>query len=140
MNSYAGTLRALGVPMLEDRQARATGSGLRLALNGIERGGVEIWIRASGADRLIHQRLDAITGGEFSDKELQELEGRALDKATKADISNLMGLQDGHPIVLSPTQRAAIEGLLSRLGDDALARRARGAYGRAIQSGAIRFR
>lgn len=56
------------------------------------------------------------------------------------DVKTLWGIEAGAPVFISPRQKTAIDGLFGRLGDDPLARRAREAYGRALQKGRVKVR
>jgi hypothetical protein len=95
-------------------------------------------MRKSGADVNFRNTIKTIGGGSFSPQELRTLEERVLDKASWPDVGYLQGIEAGVPVVLSPRQKATIDGLLQRLGDDALATRVRGTYNDAIRTGRVK--
>lgn len=63
-----------------------------------------------------------------------------LDAATMDDARTLWVVRAGTPVVISPNQKATIDGLFGRIGGDALAERARTSYRRALQSGRVQVR
>ena len=103
----------------------------RMVMRGLE---------ASGADKGFDRTIGALTNGSFSPQEIKDLESRVLDKAEWTDVHALHGIQEGVPVNLTPKQKTVIDGLMGKLGDDPLARRARDAYGRAVGAGNVRSR
>ena len=81
-----------------------------------------------------------IVGSEFTPKELQTLQDRALDAVRMEDLTTLRGIGVGTPVGLTAAQKAAIDRLIQNMGTDPLGRRARDAYGEALKSGDIRVR
>ncbi len=79
-----------------------------------------------------------VGAGAFSDKELEALENRALDAAEMKDLDTFKGVSGGSPVMLNPAQKARVDGLMDKLGNDDLGRRARDAYGTAVKNGQIR--
>lgn len=138
-----GRLRArAGLTISEN--AMALGSepaSMRIALGPIEKAGLLATLRASGADKRIDRTLDQMTAGEFTSVERRALEDRALDKIERSEVGLLGGIVEGPPPVnLRPDQKAVIDNVMGRLGDDPLASRARDAYGKAVKNGQIRTR
>lgn len=135
--TIADNALAFGVEPASTR--RAPGS-FRLALGPIEKATVVAGLRASGADRRLDRTLVQMTGGEFTPQELQALKDRALDKIEAPEAKQLFGIVEGPPVKLRGDQKAIIDRVMNRLGDDPLANKARGAYGRAIKSDQVRTR
>lgn len=79
-----------------------------------------------------------LVGNEFSDKDLTELEDRAIKAAKVDDLHALAGLNNGVPVFLNPKQEGVVERIVSGLGSDDVGRRAQGAYRRARTEGRIR--
>lgn len=111
-----------------------------IALNPIEKASVRALMRASGVDNNVRTTLRQIAGDGFTADELKALEDRVLDKANSNDVKVLWGIEEGVPVVVSPNQKAAIDGLMGRLGTDPLAQRARKTYEHSLQGGRIRVR
>jgi len=112
----------------------------QVALGPKSKAAVIAQMRATGADKGFDKTLGQITGGEFSPEEIQALKDRALNAASWLQVFHLRGVSEGAPVVLSPAQKATIDSLMGQLGSDALAAKARAAYGRAINAGNIRVR
>ncbi len=68
------------------------------------------------------------------------LEERVLDAATWNEAGRLWTIEGGRQIVVSPDQKAALDAIFGRLGDDELARKARGAYERKMRNGQVKVR
>jgi hypothetical protein len=115
-------------------------ASVRIALGPIEKAGLLATLRTTGADKRIDRTLDQITGGEFSPQERRSLEDRVLDEIKGREAYGLRGIVEGPPVDLRRDQKAIIDSVMGRLGDDPLASKARGAYGRAVKSGQIRTR
>ncbi len=81
-----------------------------------------------------------VGSGAFADKELETLENRALDAAKVEDLKTFYGIPGGTPVMLNPAQKARMDSMMGSMGDDALGRRARDAYGAAVKNGQIRVR
>ena len=81
-----------------------------------------------------------IVGAEFTPKELQTLQDRALDTVKMEDLTALRGIGAGTPVDLTRARKAAIDRLIQNMGTDPLGRRARDAYGEALKNGDIRVR
>ncbi|MDO8379030.1 hypothetical protein [Phenylobacterium sp.] len=111
-----------------------------LALNVFQKKAVKALMKSSGADKNVQRALREISGGEFSSAELEALEDRVLDRATREDVGSLFGIQVTKPFSVSPRQKATIDGLFGKLGGDPLAEKARTAYGRALKNGKVRVR
>lgn len=79
-----------------------------------------------------------LVGNEFSDKDLTEIEDRAIKAAKVDDLHALAGLNNGVPVFLNPKQEGVVERIVSGLGSDDVGRRAQGAYRRARTEGRIR--
>jgi len=105
--------------------------------------GIAQWMaqRAMQKDPTLEPRvrgaIRGIVGSQFSDQELRALEERALRNAGIGDALTLQGLAPGATVQLSPRQKTSIDGLMNKLGEDDLAKRARDAYGAALQNGKI---
>ncbi|HEX3887348.1 MAG TPA: hypothetical protein VHW05_07600 [Phenylobacterium sp.] len=95
-------------------------------------------MHATGADQTFDRTIGRITGGTFQPGDIKALEDRALTAAGPDDVAILRSIADGAPIVLSSAQKASIDGLMGKLGSDALATRARAAYQKAVDAGQIR--
>ena len=108
-----------------------------IALNAVEKRAVRGLMKKSGADRIFRDTLSVIGGGDFSPAELRALEERVLDVADWGDVARLHGIEAGAPVVLSPNQKSTIDGLVGKLGSDALAKRVQGAYGDAFRTGKV---
>jgi hypothetical protein len=108
--------------------------------------GVAGWMarRAMQVDPTIEANLRStvrgMVGGQFTGVELKTLEDRALDGAEMGDLKTLQGIEAGPPVFLTPSQKARVDGLMPKLGSDALGGRARDAYGKALKNGQIRVR
>lgn len=108
--------------------------------------GIGEWMarREMQKDSTLEPRVRAtvrgLVGPSFSDDDLKVLEERALHAADITDALTLGGLQAGTPVLLSPRQKTHVDGLLNKIGDDDLARRARDAFGQAVKSGKIQVR
>ncbi len=100
--------------------------------------------RAMQVDPTLEPRVRAsvrgLVGSSFSDGELKALEERALGAATMTDALTLGGLQAGTPVQVSPRQKSGLDGLMGKIGDDDLGKRARDAYGQALKNGKIQVR
>lgn len=81
-----------------------------------------------------------IVGSDFTAKELQVLQDRALNAAEMEDLRTLQGIRAGTPVGLTPAQKATIDRLIQGMGTDPLGRRAGEAYGKALKDGQIRVR
>lgn len=112
----------------------------QIALNDWEKRTVRALIRGAGVEQNIRSTLRGLAGEGFSAAELADLEARVFEEATMGDVKTLWGIEAGAPVFISPRQKAAVDGLFGRLGDDPLARRAREAYGRALQKGRVKVR
>ncbi len=91
-------------------------------------------------ERNLRSTVRGLVGSGFTAQEIDALEKRALDKVEWDELNTLRGIEAGVPVELNPRQRTKIEGLLNRMGDDPLARRARDAFVEGLTSGKIRVR
>ncbi|MFN3582847.1 MAG: hypothetical protein ACK4TT_02815 [Phenylobacterium sp.] len=86
----------------------------------------------------LRSTLKSMFPSSFTDGEITTLQDRALDAAEWKDLLVLQGIEAGSTVTLTPAQKARVDRLVNKLGDDALGRRARGAYGDALSRGQIR--
>jgi hypothetical protein len=110
----------------------------QIALGPLAKAGVKTAMHATGADQAFDRTIGGITGGTFQPGDIKALEDRALTAAKPGDLAILYGIADGLPVVLNSAQKASIDGLMGKLGSDALATRARAAYQKAVDAGQIR--
>jgi hypothetical protein len=88
----------------------------------------------------VHGTLSGLVGSGFSSQDINALESRAIDAASPADALALAGLQGGVPVTLSTRQWNTIDGLLRRMPQDDLGRRAYSAFKSGLANGKIRGR
>lgn len=108
-----------------------------LALNALQKAAVKAAMKVDGGEKRVRSTLRDLAGQGFTPSELERLEERMSDTATWDDASKPWVIESGAPVVISPNQKAVIDGLFGRLGGDPLAERARSSYRRALQSGRV---
>jgi hypothetical protein len=111
----------------------------QVALGPKAKAWVQDRMRATGADQGFDRTLNRMTGGQFKPDEIKTLEDRALTAASWPEVFRMTGIGEGPPVVMTAGQKATTDRLMSQIGSDDLAARARAAYERAVNSGQIRI-
>lgn len=112
----------------------------QMALNAGQRFIVRNGMKLSGADKVLDDSLNRITGGRFTRDQLHALEDRALNHADWDADRSLADVQPGNPVFVDPQQKASLDRLVRQSGSDALGQEAQKAYDEAWRDGRIRLR
>lgn len=118
----------------------AGGQSFEVALDERGKRRMRQLLKESGADQNFRSTLRTVAGRDFTPAELEALEERVLDRVNWLEAGFLPGIEAGDPVVVSPRQKATIDGLIGKLGGDPLAARAKAAYGKAVRRGRVRVR
>lgn len=112
----------------------------QVALGPFEKAKITAGMYLTGAGKRFDRTIDRMTNGSFSPEDVKALENRVLDAAESRDVRTLQGVVEGPPVYLNQAQKSVVDKLMGRLGSDPLARRARDAYGKAVDAGQVRTR
>jgi len=118
--------------------AESAAGQFEVALNLVEKKIVRHLMSGAGVEQNVRSTLRSLAGDGLTPVELERLEERVLDRATQKDIHALWGIEAGAPVMISPNQKAVIDSLVGRLGDDPLAQRAGASYRRVLKGGRVR--
>lgn len=92
------------------------------------------------AKRNVRINLRGVVGPGFTDSEMDQVADGFLGQASLKDIGVLTGVTASTPQVISPTQKATIDGIIARLPNTTLNQRAIASYRRALANGSLRVR